>query len=96
MRRSEFEYAIPVEDARELERLASGTVVEKVRHVVPHAGHDWEVDQFGGENAGLVLAEVEIAAEDVMPELPPWIGREVTDDRRYYSGSLAQQPFSRW
>ena len=95
--RDEYEYPIPVADAAEmLERLSAGGAVEKVRHRVPFAGRVWEVDVFDGENAPLVVAEVEIERADAPVVLPPWVGAEVTDDARYTNAALARAPFSRW
>jgi CYTH domain-containing protein len=95
--RDEYEYPIPVPDADELlARHCAGGRVEKVRHVVPHGGHAWEVDEFTGENAPLVIAEVELTRIDEAVELPPWVGLEVTDDPRYTNAALAREPFSRW
>ncbi|WEX09377.1 CYTH domain-containing protein [Chelativorans sp. AA-79] len=87
--RDEFEYPIQPEDAREMERFSLGSVVEKVRHLVSHGGHIYEVDEFCGALAGLVLAELETAAEVAEPDLPPWLGREVTGHPAYYNASLA-------
>jgi len=94
--RLEFEYSIPVADAEALMALRSGASVEKVRHVVPYAGATFEVDVFAGENAGLIIAEVELPHEDSRLELPPWIGAEVTGRAEYYNSSLAARPFSQW
>ena len=95
--RDEYEYPIPVADAAEmLDRLCAGGRVEKLRHRIAFGGHPWEVDEFGGENAPLVVAEVELADIDEPVELPPWLGREVTDDPRYTNAALARHPFSRW
>ena len=95
--RDEYEYPIPVADAAEiLERLCAGGTVEKVRHRVPFAGRTWEVDVFTGENAPLVVAEVEIESTDAAVALPPWVGAEVTDDPRYTNAALARLPYSRW
>jgi CYTH domain-containing protein len=95
--RDEYEYQIPVADAEEmLSRLAAGGTVEKTRHRVPHAGRVWEVDEFAGDNAPLVLAEVELERVDDPVELPPWVGREVTEDGRYTNAALALHPYSRW
>jgi CYTH domain-containing protein len=95
--RPEFEYPIPLADADEmLDRLCRGPLIEKVRYRIPHAGLVWEVDEFEGDNAGLVLAEVELAQEDQAIALPPWVGEEVTGDPRYFNASLASHPFSRW
>jgi adenylate cyclase len=95
--RGEWEYEIPVADAAELlERLCEQPLVEKVRHRIPHAGHIWEVDEFQGENAGLVVAEIELGSEDEAFEKPDWIGQEVTGDKRYYNSSLIRLPYSSW
>jgi len=88
--RLEFEYPIPVADAEQmLARLCTTAPVEKVRYRVPWGGHVWEVDVFEGANAGLVVAEIELAEPDEPFERPPWIGREVSDDPRYYNVMLA-------
>jgi adenylate cyclase len=95
--RGEWEYEIPVPDAAELlDRLCEQPLVEKVRHRIEHAGHTWEVDEFKGENAGLVVAEIELGSEDEAFERPDWIGQEVTSDPRYYNSSLIRLPYSKW
>lgn len=94
--RAEFEYEIPAADARELLGLCLPSVIDKTRHRISHGGHVWEVDVFHGENAGLVVAEVELANEAVSPELPPWVGEEVSADARYYNSCLAVFPYSKW
>lgn len=94
--RQEFDYAIPVDHARSLLALGVGGLVDKRRHYVGHAGHVWEVDEFLGDNAGLVVAEIELASADEHFERPAWVGREVTDDKRYYNLALASRPFSQW
>ena len=94
--RAEFEYEVPLADAAQMLELSDGPVVRKVRRLVEHAGSTWEVDEFEGENAGLVVAELELASEDQHFEKPDWLGREVTDDPRYYNSSLAAHPYSRW
>ncbi|RMG29402.1 MAG: CYTH domain-containing protein [Gammaproteobacteria bacterium] len=95
--RLEFEYPIPVEEARELlGRLAMGALIEKTRHEVPVGRHVWEIDVFGGANAGLVLAEIELEAADEPFERPEWLGEEVSHDPRYYNTSLVEHPYSRW
>lgn len=93
IRRAEYEYEIPVSDARELLALCLPTVIDKTRHRVEFEGHLWEIDVFHGDNAGLVLAEVELAHESVDPPLPPWAGDEVSHDSRYFNSSLARRPF---
>lgn len=87
--RSEWEYAIPVEEAREMMSLACGNVIEKCRYIVPYAGHEWEVDVFGGAYEGLILAELELERVDEPYELPSWVGEEVTGDARYYNAAMA-------
>jgi len=89
--RAEFEYPVPVADALELMALRSGNVIEKTRYRVP-AGPDrvWEVDVFAGVHAGLVLAEIELGAEDELFERPDWLGEEVTGDPRYANAALAR------
>lgn len=95
--RGEWEYAIPVPDAAELlDGLCEQPLVEKVRHRIEHAGHVWEVDEFLGLNAGLVVAEIELGAEDEAFDKPDWIGREVTGDKRFYNSSLIRHPYSEW
>lgn len=94
--RAEFEYAIPVADARELLELCVAPLVEKTRYRVPFAGRTWEVDVFAGANRGLALAEVELDAPGAVVALPPWLGAEVTDDHRYANANLAVRPFTTW
>ena len=95
--RLEFEYEIPLADAtRLLDELCHRPLIEKTRYEVAHAGLTWEIDEFHGDNAGLVVAEVELASEDQTIELPGWIGKEVSGDPRYYNSNLAQHPFSEW
>ena len=95
--RSEFEYEVPLADGQQiLDRLCTLSVVEKSRYVVAHAGHDWEVDVFDGDNAGLVVAEIELDHVEQEFELPQWTGAEVTDDSRYYNVCLAEHPFKEW
>ena len=94
--RAEFEYEIPVPDAEQLLALCDGPLVRKLRRVIVHAGATWEVDEFLGDNAGLVVAEIELPAEDAAFEPPPWLGAEVTHDPRYFNSSLAALPYSAW
>ncbi len=95
--RPEYEYPIPLLEANEiLDTLCAAGHVEKVRHWVPYAGQEWEVDEFLGANAGLVVAELEMDDESLEFARPPWLGREVTDDVRYYNSYLAQHPWSAW
>ena len=95
--RDEYEYPIPVADAETiLDALAIRPLIEKTRHHVHHAGHLWEVDVFAGENAGLVVAEVELPSEDTPVDLPPWVGAEVSHDPRYSNAALVEKPYSSW
>lgn len=96
IRRAEFEYPIPVDDARALLGMCLPSVIDKTRHRIPFGGHVWELDVFHGANEGLVLAEVELADESVIPQLPPWAGAEVSSDARYYNASLASLPYGSW
>ena len=94
--RHEFEYPIPIADAETLLELCAGHLIDKVRHRVDVAGRIWEIDVFEDENAGLVIAEVELGSEDDALVVPEWAGREITEDRRYYNAALARLPFTRW
>lgn len=94
--RQEFDYLIPVDDARAMLALCVGTVIDKRRHFVRHGGHLWEIDEFLGDNAGLVLAEVELDSEDEAFAVPAWLGREITDLPRYYNLNLTAYPYVRW
>ncbi|KAF1710595.1 CYTH domain protein [Pseudoxanthomonas kalamensis DSM 18571] len=94
--RQEFEYPVPVVDAQALLQLCVGGRIEKRRHYVEHAGHLWEVDEFLGDNAGLVVAEIELDSADEAFALPDWAGRQVTDVLRYYNLALASRPYSQW
>ena len=94
--RAEFEYPVPVADAHAMLALCDGPLVRKRRRVVVHAGATWEIDEFEGDNAGLVVAEIELAAEDAAFERPPWLGAEVTHDARYFNSNLAAAPYSTW
>ena len=94
--RAEFEYAIPADDARTLLEMCLPSVIDKTRHEVFYGGHLWEIDIFHGDNEGLVIAEIELADESISPEIPPWIGKEVSSDARYFNSCLAVRPFSKW
>jgi len=95
--RLEFEYPIPVVDAQiMLAQLADGPVVSKMRHHVDIGQHLFEIDEFDGDNTGLIVAEVELSAADEEFARPAWLGREVTDDPRYYNVNLARRPFCAW
>ncbi|KRD39224.1 CYTH domain protein [Lysobacter sp. Root916] len=94
--RQEFDYPIPVADARALMVLCTGGTIDKRRHYVEHQGHLWEVDEFLGDNAGLVVAELELQHADEAYARPDWLGREVTDAARYYNLALATRPYADW
>lgn len=95
--RLEFEYAIPVDEAQQmLDALALPGRIRKVRHHVTVGRHLWEIDEFAGDNAGLVVAEIELEHADEAFARPDWLGAEVTDDIRYYNAALAEHPYSRW
>lgn len=87
--RDEFEYPIPLDDARAMQRFAIGRVIEKTRHEVVHRGRRYEIDTFGQALAGLVIAELETPDEVADDELPPWLGREVTGEAAFYNAALA-------
>jgi adenylate cyclase len=95
--RSEFEYAIPVEDAAILlDQLCEKPLIDKHRHKEQHGGLTWEIDVFHAENEGLVIAEVELPSEDIRPELPPWAAEEVSSDPRYFNSNLLKNPYKNW
>jgi adenylate cyclase len=98
--RAEYEYDIPAGECREMLATLCVGRVEKTRHYVPaHGAHDgavWEIDEFIGDNAGLVVAEIELVSVDASFARPAWLGRELTDDRRYYNHYLALHPYAAW
>lgn len=95
--RLEFEYEIPPADAHILlDQLSLGPIIEKTRHLVAVGRHTWEIDVFEGDNAGLVVAEIELEHTNEPFEKPSWAGEEVTDDIRYYNTMLARHPYRRW
>ena len=95
--RREFEYAIPVPDATTmLDDLCEKPLIEKRRYRVTHGAMNWEIDEFFGDNQGLVLAELELESEDQTFDKPAWLGEEVTSDPRYYNANLVQQPYATW
>lgn len=97
IQRLEYEYPIPLQDANEmLDQFCQGAMVEKTRHYVEEQGRTWEVDVFDGDNAGLVVAEIELDHEHEQFPLPEWAGKEVSDDPRYYNVCLVKRPFKRW
>ena len=94
--RFEWEKEIPLEDARDLMTLCRGGFIDKTRYVIPAGGRCFEVDEFYGDNAPLVMAEIELGSPDEPFEKPSWLGKEVTDDKRYYNGYLAEHPYKTW
>ena len=97
MERAEYEYPIPVAEAEELlASLCVGPKVEKNRYLVDYEGFVWEIDEFLGDNAGLVVAEIELESVDQVFPIPPWIGQEVTEDLRYYNTYLSKHPYTSW
>jgi adenylate cyclase len=94
--RPEFEYSIPIEDARELLKLCAGTVLDKTRTTLDHGGHTWVIDEFHGDNAGLIMAEIELQREGEPFEIPPWAGAEVSGEARYYNSNLSNHPYRDW
>lgn len=94
--RDEFEYAIPLAEGVALLALCVGPCIVKTRHWLHHAGREWEIDEFEGDNAGLVVAEIELDAVEAVFERPAWLGIEVTDDVRYYNAQLVREPYSLW
>lgn len=95
--RPEYEYEIPKEDAEYLfANLTREGKIEKTRYEVQHEGHTWEVDVFGGDNVGLIVAEVEMKSEDEEVILPSWVGQEVSHDHKYTNGQLSERPYSTW
>jgi len=97
MRRTEFEYPVPVEEARVmLEEMCQPSIIVKTRHLLHFEGHLWEIDEFHGDNAGLIVAEIELGDEAEPFARPGWLGEEVTDDPRYLNFRLAEHPFKDW
>ncbi len=94
--RKEYEYSIPMADAEEMLKLCVGGVIDKTRTVVEYHGKHWEVDEFHGDNAGLIVAELELNREDEAFDLPPWIGADVSDDPRYFNSNLSEHPYKDW
>ncbi|MGB5962169.1 MAG: CYTH domain-containing protein [Coleofasciculaceae cyanobacterium] len=95
--RAEYEYEISVEDAQEmLNNLCDSPLIEKTRYKIAIDNLIWEVDEFVGENQGLIVAEVELSDANQTINIPNWIGQEVSDDARYYNANLVQHPYSQW
>jgi len=95
--RSEFEYAIPVVDAQSMiDDLCIKPVIEKTRYIVKYMHHTWEIDVFSGDNEGLIVAEIELSSPDEAFEKPSWLGKEVSNDARYYNVCLVKNPYKTW
>jgi len=94
--RFEWEKEIPVEDVRELLKLCEPGIIDKTRYIIPKGNHNFEVDEFYGDNDRLVVAEVELGAEDESFERPSWLSAEVTGDKRYYNSMLMKNPYKNW
>ncbi len=94
--RPEFEYEIPLDDVDALVALCVGSPIVKTRYRIPHGPLAWEIDVFEGENAGLIVAEIELPSETTAVDPPAWVGLEVTDDPRYFNANLVAHPFRTW
>jgi adenylate cyclase len=95
--RLEYEYEIPLTDANEMfAELCEGPLIEKYRHELPRGEHLWEIDEFLGDNSGLIVAEIELSDENESFERPEWLGNEVTHEARFYNFNLASRPFKSW
>lgn len=94
--RFEWERELPFAEAEELLKICEPGIIEKTRYEVSYGGHLFEIDEFSGENTGLVIAEVELNAENEYIEMPAWLGKEITGERRYFNSALKDNPFSRW
>jgi len=96
MKRYEWEKEISPAEAGELLELCETGLIDKTRYLVPSGAHTYEVDEFGGDNRGLVVAEIELGSEDEDFERPDWLGKEITGDERYYNANLAKNPYTSW
>ncbi len=94
--RMEFEYEIPRRDAEILLEICEKPLIEKIRYTVKEGGFVWEIDEFLGENRGLIVAEVELESEDQQFPRPEWVGEEVTGDPRYFNSNLIKNPYTKW
>jgi len=95
--RTEFEYAIPVVDAQlMIDDLCVKPVIKKTRYIVKYMQHSWEIDVFSGDNEGLVVAEIELSSPDEAFEKPSWLGKDVSNDARYYNVCLVKTPYKTW
>lgn len=97
IRRQEFEYPIPMEDANELlSSLCDKPLIEKTRHYITSGDHTWEIDEFSGDNQGLIVAEIELSHENENFEHHDWLGKEVSAEKRYYNSMLIKNPYLNW
>jgi adenylate cyclase len=96
MSRAEYEYAIPTQDAQELLEGFVVSELSKIRYKINYGEHLWEIDEFLGENEGLIVAEIELSHEAETFELPPWVAQEVTEESRYYNSNLTIFPYQKW
>ena len=94
--RDEFQYEIPMDEAKALLRLCQNDIIEKTRYHVIVEGKQWDVDQFHGNNDGLWIAEVELKSEDEQVTLPKWVTNEVTGDKHYYNAFISKHPYNTW
>lgn len=94
--RFEWEKEISIKDAKELFRICEQGIIDKTRYNIKSGKHTFEVDEFYGENDGLIVAEVELSSEDEEFEKPDWLGEEITGDAKYFNSMLTKNPFSRW
>ena len=92
----EFEYSIPKDDAEKLIQLSNDHIIHKDRYYEPMGKHTWEIDVFYGENKGLIIAEIELKNEREQFELPDWIDREISEEKKYFNFNLSKKPFSKW
>ena len=96
MSKYEFEYNIPLEDANKMISIADAPFIDKKRHIIHIDSLKWEIDEFLGKNKGLIIAEVELKTENQSINIPNWIGKEVTNDKKYYNYNLALKPYTLW
>jgi adenylate cyclase len=94
--RQEFEYEIPYEEGNSLINMCESPIIEKTRFIVQEDNGIWEIDEFKGENQGLIVAEIELKHENQKFKVPQWIGKEVSNDSRYYNSSLIHKPYKNW
>lgn len=97
VKRQEYQYSIPLNEANELlDTLCEKPLVEKTRYIIHDGDHKWEIDEFKGDNAGLIVAEIELESENELFSLPSWVGVEVSNDPRYYNVNLVKHPYNSW